>query len=34
VVRAGRDSGIITPFVVLYAMHDAMVKPLPGKLKK
>ena len=23
-------SGIITPFVVLYAMHDAMVKPLPG----
>ena len=26
-------SGIITPFVVLYAMHDAMVKPLPGKGK-
>ena len=23
-------SGIITPFVVLYAMHDAMLKPLPG----
>src|SRR6266446_5013800 len=23
-------SGIITPFVVLYALHDAMVKPLPG----
>jgi peptide/nickel transport system substrate-binding protein len=23
-------SGIITPYVVLYAMHDAMVKPLPG----
>src|SRR2546427_9640572 len=23
-------SGIITPFVVLYALRDAMVKPLPG----
>src|SRR5881394_1735731 len=23
-------SGIITPFVVLYALHDALVKPLPG----
>ena len=23
-------SGIITPFVVLYALHDAMIKPLPG----
>src|SRR5262245_24233540 len=23
-------SGIITPYVVLYALHDAMVKPLPG----
>ena len=23
-------SGIITPFMVLYALHDAMVKPLPG----
>ena len=23
-------SGIITPFVVLYALQDAMVKPLPG----
>ena len=23
--------GIITPFMVLYAMHDAMVKPMPGK---
>jgi peptide/nickel transport system substrate-binding protein len=22
--------GIITPFVVLYALHDAMVKPMPG----
>ena len=25
-------SGIITPFMVLYALHDAMVKPMPGKL--
>jgi len=23
-------SGIVTPFMVLYALHDAMVKPLPG----
>jgi peptide/nickel transport system substrate-binding protein len=23
-------SGIITPYVVLYALHDALVKPLPG----
>jgi len=23
-------SGIITPFMVLYALHDALVKPLPG----
>jgi peptide/nickel transport system substrate-binding protein len=22
--------GMITPFMVLYALHDAMVKPLPG----
>src|SRR5438874_13614805 len=22
-------SGIITPFMVLYALHDAMVKPMP-----
>src|ERR671930_2305179 len=25
-------SGIITPFMVLYALHDALVKPMPGKL--
>ncbi len=25
------DSGIITPFMVLYALHDAMVKPMPGE---
>ena len=24
-------SGIITPFMVLYALHDAMVKPMPGR---
>jgi len=24
-------SGIITPFLILYALHDAMVKPLPGQ---
>src|SRR5262249_48624151 len=23
-------SGIITPFMLLYALHDAMVKPMPG----
>src|ERR1700737_524301 len=24
-------SGIITPFMVLYALHDAIVKPMPGR---
>src|SRR5690349_10042613 len=24
-------SGIITPFMVLYALHDAMLKPMPGQ---
>ena len=24
-------SGIITPFMVLYALHDALVKPMPGQ---
>jgi len=24
-------AGIITPFMVLYALHDAMVKPMPGR---
>jgi peptide/nickel transport system substrate-binding protein len=24
-------SGIITPFMVLYALHDGMVKPMPGQ---
>jgi peptide/nickel transport system substrate-binding protein len=23
--------GIVTPYMVLYALHDAMVKPMPGK---
>src|SRR5205809_5799765 len=23
-------SGIITPYMVLYALHDALVKPMPG----
>src|SRR5262245_56064131 len=23
--------GIITPFMVLYALHDAVVKPMPGE---
>ena len=30
VVRSGRDPGIITPFMVMYAFHDAMAKPMPG----
>src|SRR6516162_4750175 len=24
-------SGVITPFMVLYGLHDAMVKPMPGQ---
>src|SRR3954449_565804 len=24
---------LITPFMVLYALHDAMVKPMPGELQ-
>ena len=27
----GEAPGLITPFMVLYALHDAMVKPMPGK---
>src|SRR2546422_10629440 len=23
-------TGIVTPFMVMYALHDAMVKPMPG----
>ena len=25
-------SGIITPFMVFYALHDGMVKPMPGRV--
>ena len=28
----GEAEGVITPFMVLYALHDALVKPLPGSL--
>src|SRR5438046_10096027 len=24
-------AGLITPFMLLYALHDALVKPMPGK---
>ena len=24
-------AGLITPFMILYALHDALVKPMPGK---
>src|SRR5439155_12745747 len=27
---AAETSGIITPYMVLYGIHDAMVKPMPG----
>ena len=26
----GETEGLITPFMVLYALHDALVKPMPG----
>jgi hypothetical protein len=26
-------SGIVTPYMVLYALHDALVKPMPGELR-
>src|SRR4051794_40743493 len=25
-------AGVITPFMVLYALHDGMVKPMPGNM--
>jgi peptide/nickel transport system substrate-binding protein len=28
----GENVGVITPFWVLYALHDALVKPMPGNL--
>ena len=27
----GETTGIITPFLVFYALHDGLVKPMPGK---
>ena len=27
----GETPGIITPFMILYALHDALVKPMPGR---
>jgi len=27
----GETTGLITPFLVLYALHDGLVKPMPGK---
>src|SRR3989441_9708524 len=24
-------TGLLTPFMILYALHDALVKPMPGK---
>jgi peptide/nickel transport system substrate-binding protein len=27
----GETPGLITPFMILYALHDALVKPMPGK---
>ena len=26
----GETEALITPFMVLYALHDALVKPMPG----
>src|SRR6266850_4691067 len=28
----GETEGVITPFMVLYALHDALVKPMPAGL--
>src|SRR5947207_12235136 len=28
----GDTEGLITPFMVLYALHDALVKPMPGNI--
>src|SRR5690348_7631125 len=27
----GETAGTITPYMVMYALHDAMVKPMPGQ---
>src|SRR5262249_13360511 len=29
-VDPAETSGLITPFLILYALHDAMLKPMPG----
>jgi peptide/nickel transport system substrate-binding protein len=31
-VDPAETEGIITPFMVLYALHDALVKPMPGNV--
>jgi peptide/nickel transport system substrate-binding protein len=31
-VDPAETEGIITPFMVLYALHDALVKPMPGNI--
>ena len=28
----GETEGLITPFMVLYPLHDALVKPMPGNI--
>ena len=28
----GETEALITPFMVLYALHDALVKPMPGNI--
>src|SRR5207253_9445072 len=28
----GETEALITPFMMLYAIHDALTKPMPGKL--
>ena len=33
-VDPGEVTGFITPFWVLYAIHDALVKPMPGNLTR
>src|SRR5262245_60587289 len=28
---AAESPGVVSPFMILYALHDALVKPMPGK---
>ncbi|MGH6689252.1 MAG: hypothetical protein ACREF4_01030, partial [Gammaproteobacteria bacterium] len=30
-IEPAETPGLITPFMFLYALHDAMLKPMPGK---